>query len=212
MSWIFVIALALLIFVLLAVVLKAPRGSWEVLGAALLLGLAGYAWQGAPALRGAPKAPAESTGQGEAALDVAERQKLAQAAPMSDKDIVVADALARHGQFADSAEFLRGAVQRNPDNADAWLAMANSLVGHAEGTISPAAIYAYDQAERAAPGSPGPGFFKGLAMIRSGRLEDGRKAWAALLAQTPPDAPWRADLAQRLAELDQFLARAQEAQ
>ena len=42
-------------FVLLAMVLKAPRSSWELLGAALLLGIAGYAWQGSPAQRGAPR-------------------------------------------------------------------------------------------------------------------------------------------------------------
>ena len=212
MSWIFIIGLAALVFILLAVVLKAPRGSWELLGAALLLGIAGYAWQGSPAQRGAPKAPAETMDGGKGALAVAERQKLAESAPMSDRDIVVADALARHGQFADSAEFLRGAVQRNPNNADAWLAMANSLVGHAEGTISPAAVFAYDQAERAAPGSPGPAFFKGLALIRSGRFDEGRKAWAALLARTPPDAPWRSDLQARVAELDGFLAKGQGAQ
>ncbi|WP_298196881.1 tetratricopeptide repeat protein [Novosphingobium sp.] len=212
MSWVFVIGLAVIIFVLLAMVLKAPRSSWELLGAALLLGIAGYAWQGSPAQRGAPKPPAETIDGGKGAGDVAERQKLADSVPMSDRDLVVADALARHGQFADSAEFLRGAVQRNPNNAEAWLAMANSLVGHAEGTISPAAIYAYDQAERAAPGSPGPAFFKGLALIRSGRIDEGRKAWAGLLARTPPDAPWRADLQARVSELDGFLSRAQAAQ
>lgn len=212
MIWVFVIGLAVILFVLIAVVLKAPRSGWEVIGAALLLGIAGYGWQGSPGLRGAPKAAAEQAAGGAAAAAAAEveaRQKLAKGDPMADKHVVIADALARHGQFADAAEVLRGAVERDPDNADAWLAMANSLVGHAEGTISPAAVFAYDEAARAAPGSPGPGFFKGLALIRSGQLEEGRKTWAALLAQTPADAPWRADLQQRLGELEQFLARQQ---
>lgn len=206
MTWVLIAGLAGLAFAAIAWLLKAPRGTWEAAGAALLLGLTGYALQGSPNLPAAPKAPAEKIA-GSAAAEVAERQKLAQSAPMSDRDLVVADALARHGQFADSAEFLRGAVTRNPDNAEAWLAMANSLVGHAEGTISPAAIYAYGQSARAAPDSPGPPFFLGMALIRSGRLSEGRAAWADLLARTPADAPWRADLAGRLGELDQFLAR-----
>ena len=119
---------------------------------------------------------------------------------------MIADALARHGQYADAAEVLRGAVERDPGNAEAWLAMGNALVGHAEGTISPAALYAYGEAARAAPDSPGPPFFTGLALIRSGRLTEGRAVWAGLLARTPANAPWQADLRQRLAELDRFLA------
>lgn len=211
MSWLVVIGLALAVFAVLAFALRTPRGAWEAIGAALLLGVAGYAWQGSPGLRGAPKAPAEKIA-GKDAETVAERQALAKGDPtagdpMADQHVVIADALARHGQFADAAEVLRGAVERNPDNAEAWLAMANSLVGHAEGNLSPAALYAYGQAARAAPGSPGPPFFMGMALLRAGRLAEGRAVWAELLARTPPDAPWRADLTARLAELDAFLAR-----
>ena len=107
---------------------------------------------------------------------------------------------------------LRGAVERDPNNADAWLAMGNALVGHAEGVVSPAAIYAYDQAARVNPANPGPLFFKGFAYIRSGRLKEGRAAWGELLARTPADAPWRLDLQMRVSELDRFLARAQSEQ
>ena len=210
MTWLVVIGLALVVFAAVAWLGRSQRGAWEAIAAALLLGIAGYAWQGSPQLPGAPKAPAEKIA-GKAAEAVAERQALAKGDPtagdpMGDKHVVIADALARHGQFADAAEVLRGAVERNPANAEAWLAMANALVGHAEGNLSPAAIYAYGQAARVSPGSPGPPFFLGMALLRSGRLEEGRGVWADLLARTPPDAPWRADLAGRLAELDAFLA------
>lgn len=209
MTWLLVFALAALAFVALAFVLKAPRPTWEVIGAALLLGVAGYAWQGSPREAGAPKEAAEKIAARAAEQDVAQRQKLSASDPMSDKRLVIADALARHGEFADAAEVLRGAVESDPHNAEAWLAMGNALVGHAEGTISPAAIYAYGQSARAAPGSPGPAFFMGLALIRSGRLAEGRGVWADLLARTPKDAPWRADLSARLGELDGILAREQ---
>jgi len=206
MIWALVIGLALAIFGVLAAVLRAPRASWEVIGAALLVGVAGYAFQGSPGLSGAPKAPPQEIGGAEARAAVAERQKLGDGAAAGDKRIVIADALARHGQFADATAVLRGAVDENPANAEAWLAMGNSLVGHADGTISPAAIFAYGRAAKAAPDSPGPPFFLGLALLQSGRIADGRGVWAALLARTPPDAPWRADLARRLADLDAFMA------
>ena len=208
MTWLVVIGLGLVAFAALALLGKASRGAWEAIGAALLLGFAGYAWQGTPRQPGAPKPPAEKIA---GAAAVAERQAMAKGDPdsgdpMADKHVVIADALARHGQFADAAEVLRGAVERKPDNAEAWLAMGNALVGHAEGNLSPAAIYAYGQAAKASPANPGPPFFLGMALLRSGRLQEGRAVWAELLGRTPADAPWRADLAGRLTELDAFLA------
>ncbi|MBA3055184.1 MAG: tetratricopeptide repeat protein [Sphingomonadales bacterium] len=210
MTWAIVIGLALLVFGLIAFALRAPRASWEVIGAALLLGIAGYALQGRPGQPGSPREPAETiANKGDAG--VAERQKLGSEADLGDKHLVIADALARHGQFADAAEVLGGAVELDPANAEAWLAMGNALVGHAEGTISPASIYAYGQAATAAPDSPGPPFFLGMALIQSGRLAEGRSVWADLLARSPADAPWRGDLDKRLAELDRFMAGGQPA-
>jgi cytochrome c-type biogenesis protein CcmH len=205
MTWLLVAVLAAVVFVLVAFVFKVRSGR-EVLGAALLLGIAGYALQGSPGSPGAPKAPAEKT-TGNAAAGIAERQKLGDGPAMGDKDLIVADALSRHGQFANAAEWLRGAVKKDPNNAQAWLAMGNALVGHAEGTVSPAALYAYGRSAKAAPDSPGPAFVLGLALLQSGRIGEGRAMWADLLKRSPAEAPWRADLEKRLAELDNYLAR-----
>lgn len=209
MTWVLIIVLALAAFVAVALLFRVPRGNWEVIGAALLLGVAGYALQGSPRMPAAPKVAANSQADGSGA--VADRQKLGEGAGMDDKHLVIADALSRHGQFADAAEVLRGAVKKDPNNAAAWLSMGNALVGHAEGMISPAAIYAYGRAADVAPDSAGPPFFLGLALIRSGRIDEGRTIWAGLLERSPKDAPWRADLAARLGELDTFLARQGEA-
>lgn len=205
MTWLFVVLLAAVAFAIIAFVFKVRSGR-EVLGAALLLGVAGYALQGSPGRPSAPKASAEKVAS-DAAAGIAERQKLGDGPVMGDKHVVIADAMARHGQFADAAEVLRGAVDKDPNNAEAWLAMGNSLVGHAEGTVSPAAIYAYGQAARVAPDSPGPPFFLGLALLQSGRIAEGRTMWSDLLKRAPKDAPWRADLEKRLMELDMYLAR-----
>jgi len=209
MTWVIVIALALVVFGTIAFVFRLPRQAWEVIGAALLLGVAGYAFQGSPGQPGAPKAPVEKVDGDQSAAEIAERQKLAAGDIAGDKHVIIADALARHGQYADAAEVLRGAVEQDQANAPAWLAMGNALVAHADGTISPAAIYAYGQAAKAAPGSAGPPFFLGMALIQSGRLAEGRAIWADLLARSPKEAPWRGDLEKRLAELDSFVAQRQ---
>lgn len=215
MSWIWALLLAALALGLTLLLLRwmgKPRLGWEAIGAALLLGIAGYGLQGSPGLPGAPKAAAETISGDPRAL-VAARKSLdgKPVAPGNDW-VVVADALARHGQYADAAGVLRGAVDKNPRDADAWLALANALVGHAEGQLSPAALYAYRSAAMAAPSHPGPPFFLGLAMAQSGRFVEARSLWADLLASSPPEAPWRADLQDRLARLDALIARQDQAQ
>jgi cytochrome c-type biogenesis protein CcmH len=207
MTWLAILALALAAFLALAAVFRVPRSGWEAVLAALVLGLAGYAWQGHPAAPGAPRAPDEAADNNSASM-VAIRQKLAGSADQGNRWLLVADALARHGQFADAAEILRGAVDRHPGDGQAWLALANALVNHAQGTLSPAAELAFRRAAAADPAAPGPPFFRGMAMARAGQLQAGREQWAALLARTPPDASWRADLAKRLADLDAFIAQA----
>lgn len=206
MSWALIIALAALAFAALVFLFKVPRGGWEAVGAALLLGLAGYALQGSPAQPGAPKAPAaQNKGNGQA-LVAARQQLRASGAQGTSSWLVIGDAMARNGQYADAASVLLGAVEKNPKDAEGWLALGNALVGHSEGALTPAALYAYQRAATADPAHPGPPFFLGLALAQSGRLNEGRALWAELLARSPKDAPWRADLAERLSKLDQFIA------
>lgn len=210
MTWILIIALAAGCFAALTLVFRAPRAGWEAILAALVLGLAGYAAQGQPNAPGAPRAADETPAADPAAL-VTIRQKLSGTDDQADRWLMVADAMSRHGQFADAANILRGAVDKNPANGQAWLALANALVSHGQGSLSPAALLAYRHAAAADPAAPGPPFFLGLALARSGKLAEGRAEWAALLARSPADAPWRSDLMQKLADLDAFIARARQA-
>ena len=205
MIWLPMILLALAAFAVMVFLLRLPRSHWSLAGAALVAGLAGYALQGSPGMAGAAKAPQQTHAASAAAL-VAERQRMSDQPPSA---MITADAFARHGQFANAAGLLLGIVEKDPKNAEAWLAMANALVGHADGFLTPAALHAYEKAQAASPGHPGPPFFLGAALIQSGKVEQGRAMWAELLAQTPPDAPWRKDLEARLAQLDAMLAQAQ---
>lgn len=215
MSWLWALLLGLAaIGVVLALLRWEGKGStgWEAIGAALLLGIAGYGLQGHPGQPGAPKQAAEKISGDPEALVAARKAIDGNPAPAGSSWVVIADALARHGQYADAAGVLLGAVHKNPNDSDAWLALANALVGHADETLSPAASYAYRKAAAAGPDSPGPPFFLGLALAQSGRLDEARALWLDLLNRTPADAPWRAGLQERLGQLDAVIARRNQAQ
>lgn len=206
-------ALGLLVtaaFGLLTLAFKAPRRGWELLGAALLFGMAGYAVQGRPGLPGAPGVAPESKAGNPQALVEARRALADKDVAATNRWLVIGDAMARNGQYADAAEILLGATEQDPNNGDAWLALANTLVSHAEGTLTPPALYAYRRAAAIDPQSPGPPFFLGLALAQSGKLDEGRALWADLLARSPADAPWRPELEMRLQKLDAFIAAQRE--
>jgi cytochrome c-type biogenesis protein CcmH len=200
-----IILLAAAAFAVAVLALRLPRAGWALFGAALLFGLAGYALQGSPGQAGAPReATTQAADAGVALVDA--RRDLYGPAPPS-RFVTLADGFARRGQFADAAGILRGAVEENPRDAEAWLALANALVENAEGQLTPAALYAFNRAEQVDPASPGPGFFLGVAMINSGRPAEARQLWGDMLARAPADAPWRAGLKERLDRLDVLIAQ-----
>lgn len=210
MTWVLVILLAVAVFAVIALVMKTPRGGREALAATLVAGLAGYAFHAHPDLAGAPKPPAQQVSGDPAALVAARRDLDNQQGLPGDKWLVIGDGLARKGQFADAAGVMLGAVEANPKNGEAWLAIANALVAHADGILTPASLFAFEQAIHAEPAHPGPPFFLGLALAQSGRFGEARNVWAELLKRTPEDAPWRADLQSRLARLEALMAQQRE--
>lgn len=211
MTLIVVVGLAVLVLGLLLFVLKVPRGAREAVASAVLLGIAGYLWQGAPALAGAPKEASEPVSSNPAALVEARSKVRNSGIPNGNRWVVIADGLARNGRYADAAEVLRGAVEEDSKNSEAWLAMANALVAHADNSLTPGALYAYRRAAKAAPDEPGPPFFLGVAFAQEGRLAEARELWAGLVARAPADAPWRAPIAGQVERLDAVIA-AQKAQ
>lgn len=205
MIWVLVLLIAAMGFALMALVLKLPRSGWEITGAALLFGIAGYALQGHPGQAGAPRAPVESAKLADAAL-LKERQQMGTAFGKGQSWLILADALTRQGQYGAAADVLRNALAKTPRDADLWVALGNALVGHSDGIISPAAQYAFQKAASIAPDHPGPPFFMGLALAQTGRLPEARALWGELLARSAPDAPYRPDLEERLARLDAMIA------
>lgn len=205
MTWVLVLLLAAIVLAALVWLLKLPRNCYEWAGAALLLGLAGYALQGEPGQPGAPKPPIETANTADEAL-IAQRQAMGASFGSGQSWLIVADGLSRRGQFGAAAQVLRSAVRQNPNDPDLWVALGNALVGHGNGFISPAAQFAFQRAATIAPQHPGPPFFMGLALAQSGRLVEARTIWAQLLARAPKDAGYRADLEERLQRIDGMIA------
>ncbi len=205
MSWLLLIALAVSAFGMAAYFLDLPRQVWATFGTALALGMAGYALQGSPQQPGAPANLAGLQSDNDEALVDARRAMFDEGFPPS-RYVTISDGFARKGQFEDAAGLLKGAVEQNPKDAEAWLAMGLAMVEHSDGQVSPAALEAFSRSIEARPNHPGPGYFLGFAYLRAGDPLRTRAIWAEMLARTPEDAPWREELEMRLERLDQALA------
>lgn len=208
MTWLLAIALALAAFAVAAFAMKVTRKGWTTFAAALALGLAGYAIQASPGLPGAPAASVDLTQTPEWSLVDARREMIAESDRSRSDKLLIADAFALRGQYADAVTLLNGAVDDNPRDAEAWLALGNALVEHADGTLTQPALLAYRRAAALDPQALGPGYFLGLALIRQGRLIEARDAWASTLEGGAEDAAGRAALEERLARLDTLLSQA----
>ncbi len=206
MSWVMAIALALAAFALGAFVFGVARQGWTTFAAALALGLAGYALQASPGTPGAPASGAQAPDEVDWAYVDARHEMVALGNRSASNQMIIADGFARRGNYASAAALLRDAVRQNPNDAEAWLALANALVEHAEGALTQPALLAYRRAAELDPGGAGPGYFLGLALIRQGRLMEARNVWQSTLETASEDAAGRAALEERLARLDQLIA------
>ncbi len=176
-GWVAIIGLSIAAFAFAAILLQLPRSGYALFAAALTFGLTGYAWQGSPDYAGSPTAQtADEAIDGAELIDARRAMFTDRGAPSFY--VTLADGFARKGQSLDAVKLLRNAVQRDPDDAEAWLALANALIAHSDGEPTPAALIAFSRAEAARPGHPGPAFFLGLAWFRTGRIADARECMA----------------------------------
>ncbi len=207
-SWAAVALMTLAAFAIAAFVLKLERQWWTSLLVVLSLGLAGYALQARPDLPAATRAGALER-EADPWASVEEREALLPSRYRSSSNLLLtSDAFARRGQHANAAAMAQGATEENPQDAEAWLALANALVEHADGTLTPAALHAFRRAGLAAPDALAPGYFLGLTLIRQGQFLEGRGIWERTLtgsAAADGDDPARALMAERLQRLDTLL-------
>ncbi|WP_448501890.1 tetratricopeptide repeat protein [Sphingomonas sp.] len=183
--------------------LNAPRSLVSLLAAALLAGATGYA------LQGRPLQPAQPVARGAQGLNadpglVTFRMAILgtrHRAPMSLADRALAE-----GRRDEAVRIMLDTVRREPNDASAWTGLGTMLAVHDGQQLSPAARFAFARAVAIDPKAPGPPFFLGLALLNAGQLEEARTAWQRALALSPPDAPYRNDIAERIRIVDRFAA------
>ncbi|MEA3388661.1 tetratricopeptide repeat protein [Sphingobium sp. CCH11-B1] len=204
-GWIIAFVLAGVAFVALLLIGRLPRAAREITAAALLLGLAGYAWQGHPGLAGAPRAAAKSSGEGFDEQLAERRRGLAERFGPAAQWMMLSDGLARQGKTKEAANVLLSGLRDSPNDPNLWLGLGNALVAHADGVISPGADFAYRRALKLDPQGPAPRYFYGLALARSGQLQAARDLWAPLAASAPEGSQVKAELEVSIARIDAVL-------
>jgi len=155
--------------------------------AALMIGAAGYALQGRPALSGSPR----EAGRRAAPLPLTiPREAMLGRFNQSGHWLTMADSFARRGDTSGAVAIIRSGIRAHPRDAALYVGLGNALVDHA-GMLSPAATLAFERARQLAPRHPAPLFFQGLALARSGERDQALALWKEALALTPPDATYR---------------------
>jgi cytochrome c-type biogenesis protein CcmH len=105
--------------------------------------------------------------------------------------------LATLGRFAEARDAFARAIALRPDEPRLHAELGETLVLAAQGTITPAA-----EAEFAKSGDdPRARYYRAEAALQRGDAAAAKSALQALLADAPPDAPWRKAVEARLAEI-----------
>lgn len=175
------------------------------IGAALMLGCAGYALQGHPGLPGAAPRPQRQMITTAPALIALRSAMWGQFTEEAAYEAAF-DALLRAQDSASAVKLAIGGTAKYPMSAELWTDLGSALVTHEQGNFSPTAAFAFDRALAIAPRHPAPRFFRGLAHVQAGDFAEARVDWAAALALTPSGARYRPAIAARLAVLDRLIA------
>ncbi|HEY0149319.1 MAG TPA: tetratricopeptide repeat protein [Allosphingosinicella sp.] len=208
MGWIILLALALALLVALWRFARLEKGPLQFLIAALLLAMAGYAWQGNPGFAGAPRSAAETKRIPPNPFDDVRRDVFG-GYDAADRWLTIAASYQRRGDTRSGAAVIRSALRAHPRSATLWTGYGNALMLHGGGAISPAADLAFRRAIVLAPKHPAPRLFYGMALLTGGRFAEAERVWRETLALAPPNAGYRAGLEQQLAAIAQARAAGQ---
>ncbi|HEX8486298.1 hypothetical protein [Sphingomonas sp.] len=203
MGWLWLLLLAAVAMGMLAL-LGVNRRLWSFAGAALMLGGAGYALQGSPALVGRTAVAGAAAVPDDPAM-IALRDDMYDRFTLDGAYLIASDAMIARGDDRSAVRVLLGGIGKIPRSAALWTALGSAYARHDGGQVSPAARFAFEQARRLAPTSPAPPFFQGLAHVREGDLAAARPLWARALALSPPKRSYRQGIALRLAILDRLI-------
>ena len=205
MGWVALALLMLVGFVLL-LRLGVPKALASFVGAALMLGAAGYAVQGRPGLASTVATPVGGdTNEVDPGLS-ALRNAMFGRYTVSEGYFAAGDALIRSGSPRSAVALYLGAINAQPNNAALWTGLGMAYASNDGNTASPAARFAFERAMKLAPELAGPPFFYGFTLVRAGELREAQTWWRRAYRLTPPALSYRPEIADRLALLNAFLA------
>jgi cytochrome c-type biogenesis protein CcmH len=169
-----------------------------------------YLGVGAPGLRDQPLAARpEAAGRlagadGQQAGSVEEMTaKLAQRLEREPDDlegwVLLGRSYGALGRFDEAVAALRRAAELGGGSPDALAMLAEHVVFAADGIVTPEAKALFERVRAARPDDPAASFYLGLQLEQAGRHREALELWSELAARSAPDAPWLADLRERIA-------------
>jgi cytochrome c-type biogenesis protein CcmH len=196
MGWLIIAVLVAIAWTTLWRFGKLERQALELSGAALLIAVAGYAWQGRPDYAGVERAAVDKSEDAETVPTNASFKDAQDA-------LAQADALMQAGKARAATAILGAAAKRFPKDADLRVMQGNALMIAGGEQANPASQFAFEEAARISPDHPGPPFFLGFGLARAGKFEEAGQIWRGLLERLPADSELRGDLTKRLTEINQ---------
>lgn len=189
---------------------RLPKHLWQMAGAALLLGMTGYALQGRPA---APSSPAKSlAAEEDAAVQLVEiRAEMDQSFGSAKRWLVTADSFAKQGEYKLAASYIQSGLKQNPNDPDLWSALGLQLMLASDGQMSPPAQLAFDKARVIRPSYPAPYYFAGLSRLFGQDIDGAIQLWEKTLSLATPNAKWKPRLESQLQAAKALQAQAKEA-
>lgn len=169
-----------------------------------LCALTVYGAYGSPALPGKPLAA--RVGADPERIDIAEavariEGHLAQNPNDGRGWEIVAPVYMRSGRYDDAAKAYEAAIRALGPSADRFANLGEALVNAASGVVSAEARSAFEAALKADPVAPKAQFYLARAAEQDGDRAGAASRYQALVASSPPDAPWVPVVKDRLAAL-----------
>jgi cytochrome c-type biogenesis protein CcmH len=192
-----------------------------------VLGLSFYMWLGWPAAPGAdfagrahpPLAPGAGAGAGGMAagqatphdLD-ANIQRLKARLDADPADIqgwlLLGRSYAFTGRHHDASAAYKRALALAPDDDDVQILVAEALVMAAGGKVAAESEKMFRAVLERDAAHPGARYYLALAKAQAGQHREAFDMWRSLLLDSPPDAPWRGQVAERVREMGERLGLA----
>lgn len=105
------------------------------------------------------------------------------------------------GKFAEAAQAYKRATQIEPKKGEYWSSLGEALVLAGKGDVPPDAKAAFDTAIQLDAKDPRARYFLAVAKDISGDHKGAINDWFALLKDSPPGAPWEADVRRIITEV-----------